>query len=296
MPPKKAATPVSGRIIVNAPLDFTLKNLDPDHPYLRKRGFTRETIDHFELGYASRGLMQGRIAIPLRNEKGQLIGYAGRVVDDLLITDDIPKYRFPSPRDHDGNRYEFSQSMFLYNGNAVDVPTNDLILVRSLTSVWWLWQHGFKHVAALMGATCSPEQAALIVIWVLIGGRRSLFGAFVGAFLIFNTLSMTVSERVRELGLLRAAGATRGQLVWFVLAQAIALGVAGSLAGLAVGFLLGELMAADVRSIGSIPLSDSFAARMTVGLFAAIWPATSKAASRSSATGTTPACSISAAR
>ena len=35
---------------------------------------------------------------------------------------------------------------------------------------------------------------------------------FVGAFLIFNTLSMTVTERIRELGLLRAAGATRGQL------------------------------------------------------------------------------------
>ena len=39
---------------------------------------------------------------------------------------------------------------------------------------------------------------------------------FVGAFLIFNTLSMTVSERVRELGLLRAAGATRRQLIGFV--------------------------------------------------------------------------------
>jgi putative ABC transport system permease protein len=76
---------------------------------------------------------------------------------------------------------------------------------------------------------------------------------FVGAFLIFNTLSMTVAERVRELGLLRAAGATRRQLVGFVVAQAIALGVAGSLAGLLVGFVLAELMAADVRSIGSIP-------------------------------------------
>ena len=32
---------------------------------------------------------------------------------------------------------------------------------------------------------------------------------FAGAFLIFNTLSMTVVERLRELGLLRAAGATR---------------------------------------------------------------------------------------
>jgi putative ABC transport system permease protein len=87
-------------------------------------------------------------------------------------------------------------------------------------------------------------------------GTTALIAAvalFVGAFLIFNTLSMTVSERVRELGLLRAAGATRGQLVWFVVAQAIALGLAGSLAGLAIGLVLGELMAADVRSIGSIP-------------------------------------------
>ena len=40
---------------------------------------------------------------------------------------------------------------------------------------------------------------------------------FVGAFLIFNTLSMTVSERVREVGLLRAAGTTRGQIHRLVL-------------------------------------------------------------------------------
>ena len=76
---------------------------------------------------------------------------------------------------------------------------------------------------------------------------------FVGAFLIFNTLSMTVSERVRELGLLRAAGATRGQLVRFVAVQALVLGAAGSLVGLLAGLLSAELMAIDLRTIESIP-------------------------------------------
>src|SRR5262249_6428196 len=67
---------------------------------------------------------------------------------------------------------------------------------------------------------------------------------FVGAFLIFNTLSMTVTERIRELGLLRAAGATRRQLVSFVLAQAVVLGVAGAALGLLAGVAVAELMAA----------------------------------------------------
>jgi len=88
--PAKAAVkrPVTGagQTVVNAPLDFALKGLDPEHPYFRGRGLTSETIGRFELGYCSRGLMQNRIAIPLRNSDGQLIGYAGRVVDDALIT------------------------------------------------------------------------------------------------------------------------------------------------------------------------------------------------------------------
>ena len=76
---------------------------------------------------------------------------------------------------------------------------------------------------------------------------------FVGAFLIFNTLSMTVTERVRELGLLRAAGATRGQLARFVLVQAAVLAVLGSVLGLAAGAGLAVVMAGYVRTVGSIP-------------------------------------------
>src|SRR6478752_3550140 len=77
---------------------------------------------------------------------------------------------------------------------------------------------------------------------------------FAGAFLIFNTLSMTVLERMREVGLLRAAGATRGQVQRFILVQAVAVGIAGSLLGLLLGALLANLMTAWLGSVGALTL------------------------------------------
>jgi DNA primase len=94
-------------IVVNAPLDFELQRLEYDHPYLRERGFTDETIKTFGLGYCHRGLMKGRIAIPLHNKEGALIGYAGRIVDEDAIGKDTPRYLFPGSRERGGIRHEF---------------------------------------------------------------------------------------------------------------------------------------------------------------------------------------------
>jgi putative ABC transport system permease protein len=69
---------------------------------------------------------------------------------------------------------------------------------------------------------------------------------FVGAFLIINTLSMTVGERAREVGLLRAAGATRAQLARFVFSGALLLGVLGAGLGIVLGAVLATFMAAAV--------------------------------------------------
>jgi putative ABC transport system permease protein len=77
---------------------------------------------------------------------------------------------------------------------------------------------------------------------------------FVGAFLIFNTLSMTVSERIREVGLLRAAGATRRQVAGIVLFQALVLGIVGSAIGIAIGIGLAWVMVAYVRGIAAVPI------------------------------------------
>lgn len=59
-------------------MTFSLKNLDPEHPYLSERGLTKEAIKEFGLGYCSRGLFKDWIVIPVHNENGELVAYAGR--------------------------------------------------------------------------------------------------------------------------------------------------------------------------------------------------------------------------
>jgi putative ABC transport system permease protein len=57
----------------------------------------------------------------------------------------------------------------------------------------------------------------------------------VGAFTIFNTLSITVAQRSREFGLLRMVGANRRQILGSVLLEALAIGLLASIVGIAAG-------------------------------------------------------------
>lgn len=63
----------------NRPLTFTLKGVDSSHRYLAKRGITNEAAAHFGAGfYAGRGSMSRRIVIPIHDDRGTLVAYAGR--------------------------------------------------------------------------------------------------------------------------------------------------------------------------------------------------------------------------
>ena len=168
---KEAEHKTGGPVVVNAPLDFALKQLDPKHPYLAGRGFSPETVAHFGLGYAPKGMLAGRIAIPLDNEKGELVGYCGRIVDDRAISADVPKYRFPSKREHGGTVFEFHKLKLLYNAHRLKTPVHDLVVVEGFPSVWWLWQNGMPTVVALMGAALGDTQAEIIGKLVAPGGR-----------------------------------------------------------------------------------------------------------------------------
>ena len=72
----------------------------------------------------------------------------------------------------------------------------------------------------------------------------------VGGFMIFNAFSITVAQRTRENGLLRALGATRRQVLGSVLIEAAAVGVIASAAGLALGVVVAIGLKALIRGLG----------------------------------------------
>jgi putative ABC transport system permease protein len=65
---------------------------------------------------------------------------------------------------------------------------------------------------------------------------------FVGAFVIANTLSITIAQRMREFATLRTLGASRRQVLWSVVVEALVIGILGSLVGLFLGLGLAKLL------------------------------------------------------
>lgn len=139
----------------NHPLGFELQNLDGSHPYLAERGLKPETIAEFGLGLCNAGkTVFGRIAIPLHNWKGELVGYVGRWPGEPP-TPETPKYKLPKG---------FRKSAELFNlhralRESAEAP---LYLVEGVFDVLHLWQHGQRKVVALLGSSLSAEQEALL--------------------------------------------------------------------------------------------------------------------------------------
>ena len=100
----------------------------------------------------------------------------------------------------------------------------------------------------------------------------SAVALFVGAFLIYNTFTMTIVERTRAIGMLQVLGTTRRQIIVLVLIEAAILGILGSLAGIGFGVLLAQGLSRSVATVTNteiralrIPL-DGLAWSLLIGL------------------------------
>lgn len=78
----------------------------------------------------------------------------------------------------------------------------------------------------------------------------ALVALLVGGFTIFNTFFITVAQRTRQHALMRAVGASRRQVLWSVLLEAVGIGVAASLLGLVAGFGVAAGLKAMLAAFG----------------------------------------------
>jgi len=153
-----------------------------------------------------------------------------------------------------------------------------------------------KAVQAALGAgyRLAPlEASGILTQWVgtiqQIVGAIGLLGLAMGGFIIFNTFRTLVAERRRDLGMLRALGATRRMVVGLILVEGVIQGLAGSLLGMALGYaiavgataaagsLLEELMRTTIGVPGLAPglVAQALALGLGITLVGAVLPALS---------------------
>jgi DNA primase len=135
----------------NLPLRFALAGVNTSHAYLSQRGVDPATAHEFGVGfYSGAGLLKGRIVIPIRNERGELVAYAGRAVDGRT-----PKYQLPSG---------FRKGLELFNLHRAATTGNEtVIVVEGYFDCLRVHQAGFPCVVALMGCALSTEQERLLL-------------------------------------------------------------------------------------------------------------------------------------
>jgi hypothetical protein len=121
--------------------------------------------------------------------------------------------------------------------------------------------------AILLGLT-----QTLNILYVLLG-----LAVIISLFGIVNTLVLTVFERTRELGMLRAIGMTRRQVRRMIRYESVITALIGAVLGILLGIILGALLAARLDFVAfSVPVGKLIIfgiAAVIVGILAAIFPA-----------------------
>jgi putative ABC transport system permease protein len=135
----------------------------------------------------------------------------------------------------------------------------DRVLIKLPTGVSVQdWQNKIKD-ALPAGIEVRPQGTATVENRKMLAAFRwnlrllSYIALIVGAFLIYNTISVSVVRRRAEIGIVRALGASRGNVLLAFLGEAACIGLAGALIALPLGRLMAKgainLMALTVQSL-----------------------------------------------
>jgi putative ABC transport system permease protein len=95
---------------------------------------------------------------------------------------------------------------------------------------------------------------SIAAVYRMSANITSLFALFIGMFIIYNTFAIAVTQRRNEIGILRALGATQGQIRTLFLVESAMAGAIASAAGVIAGILLARAMAGYIGGL----LSDVY--------------------------------------
>ncbi|MGI9356599.1 MAG: CHC2 zinc finger domain-containing protein [Rhizobiaceae bacterium] len=129
-----------------------LTYLQLDHEAVTSLGVTAETCQAFGAGYAPKGIMRGRLAIPIHDRSGVLIAYCGHA-----IAGESPGLTFPKG---------FRPSEVIFNAhrlaNEGEGSEMELILARDPLEVMVAWQNGVVDAVSFLTQTIQPPQLGLL--------------------------------------------------------------------------------------------------------------------------------------
>jgi putative ABC transport system permease protein len=117
----------------------------------------------------------------------------------------------------------------------------------------------------------------IIGMIILVSTSISALGLLVGGIGVMNIMLVSVTERTREIGVRKALGARRRDIVWQFLTEAVTLTGAGGLLGVALSAVITILLGLVLPALGGgVPLwavVTGFGVSVAVGVFFGVWPA-----------------------
>jgi putative ABC transport system permease protein len=158
----------------------------------------------------------------------------------------------------------------------------DVEALQATADAWASRTHGDALSIQAYGPARLRQAAQGILIFKLLMGSFTAIALVVGGIGIMNVLLASVLERTREIGVRRAVGARRADVVRQLLAESVAIALAGSLAGLALGlgsaFLFTAIMRARTEAliyaaVTPATVAASLGAAILTGLVFGVYPA-----------------------
>jgi len=123
-----------------------LTYLQPEHPLVQALGISPETCIHFGAGYAPKGIMRGRLAIPIHDAAGTLIAYCG-----YALAGESPTLSFPNG---------FSPHDVIFNANKVQ--EGPITLLRDPLQVMKVSEAGIDNAVSFLTAMVSGQQLEVL--------------------------------------------------------------------------------------------------------------------------------------